>query len=98
MLIAAPEKLKLLQAGSIPARALRIIELKIMHALDVALAVVDDFVIAVVDDIAATLASDAVNVNLMILRQLLQMMRLMLFCIICYCYFVPLAVYYTGRL
>ena len=72
MLIAAPEKLKLLQAGSIPARALRIIELKIMHALDIALAVIDDFVIA------ATLASDPVNVNLMILLQLLQVMRLML--------------------
>ena len=72
MLIAAPEKLKLLQAGSIPARALRIIELKIMHALDIALAVIDDFVIA------ATLASDPVNANLMILLQLLQVMRLML--------------------
>jgi hypothetical protein len=72
MLIAAPEKLKLPQAGSIPARALRIIELKIMHALDIALAVIDDFVIA------ATLASDPVNVNLMILLQLLQVMRLML--------------------
>ena len=72
MLIAAPEKLKLLQAGSIPARALRIIELKIMHALDIALAVIDDFVIA------ATLAIDAVNVNFMILLQLLQVMRLML--------------------
>ena len=87
MLIAAPEKLKLLQAGSIPARALRIIELKIMHALDIALAVIDDFVIA------ATLASDPVNVNLMILLQLLQVMRLMLICNICLCYFVPLAVY-----
>ena len=43
-----------------------------MHALDLALAVVDDFVIAVVDDIAATLASAAVNVNLHYL--------LMLFC------------------
>ena len=72
MLIAAPEKLKLLQAGSIPARALRIIELKIMHALDIALAVIDDFVIA------ATLASDPVDVNLMMLLQLLQVMRLML--------------------
>ena len=72
MPIAASEKLKLLQAGSIPARALRIIELKIMHALDIALAVIDDFVIA------ATLASDPVNVNLMILLQLLQVMRLML--------------------
>ena len=72
MLIAAPEKLKLLQAGPIPARALGIIELKIMHALDIALAVIDDFVIA------ATLASDPVNVNLMILLQLLQVMRLML--------------------
>ena len=72
MLIAAPEKLKLPEAGSIPARALRIIELKIMHALDIALAVIDDFVIA------ATLASDPVNVNLMILLQLLQVMRLML--------------------
>ena len=72
MLIAAPEKLKLPQAGPIPARALRIIELKIMHALDIALAVIDDFVIA------ATLASDPVNVNLMILLQLLQVMRLML--------------------
>ena len=72
MLIAAPEKLKLPQAGSIPARALRIIELKIMHALDIALAVIDDFVIA------ATLASDPVNVNLMMLLQLLQVMRLML--------------------
>ena len=92
MLIAAPEKLKLLQAGSIPARALRIIELKIMHALDIALAVIDDFVIA------ATLASDPVNVNLMTLLQLLQVMRLMIFCNICLCHFVPLAVYYTGRL
>jgi hypothetical protein len=72
MLIAAPEKLKLPQAGSIPARALRIIELKIMHALDIALAVIDDFVIA------ATLASDPVNAHLMILLQLLQVMRLML--------------------
>ena len=72
MLIAASEKLKLPEAGSIPARALRIIELKIMHALDLALAVVDDFAIAVVDDIAATLASAAVNVNLHYL--------LMLFC------------------
>jgi hypothetical protein len=43
-----------------------------MHALDIALAVIDDFVIA------ATLASDPVNVNLMILLQLLQVMRLML--------------------
>ena len=42
-----------------PTRALRIIELKIKHAPDLALAVVDDFVIAVVDDIAATLASAA---------------------------------------
>ena len=55
-----------------PTRALRIIELKIMHALDIALAVVGDFVIA------ATLASDPVNVNLVILLQLLQVMRLML--------------------
>ena len=72
MPIAASEKLKLVQAGSIPARALRIIELKIMHALDIALAVIDDFVIA------ATLASDPVNVILMTLLQLLQVMRLML--------------------
>ena len=62
-----------------------------MHALDIALAVIDDFVIAAtlasdpvnVDDIAATVANDAVNVNLMILLQLLQVMRLMLFCNIC---------------